>query len=89
MVADAVADEIGERARLAHEPVDAENHRQPGRPGRRPPRASPASVTKPAPVTPAAPLDVSIAHDDDGQSAARASECNVSACAMNSDASVM
>ena len=58
---DAVADEVGDRAAFAHEPVDAEQEgeRLDGTPGTTASVA--ASVTKPAPVTPLAPFEESMA----------------------------
>ena len=60
-VADAIAEEIGQRAAFAHEPVDAEDQRHAGHRRRTTTASVAASVMKPAPVTPAAPFEVSIA----------------------------
>ena len=58
---DAVADEVGQRPRLAHEAIDAEDERQAGDGIDGTTVSVAASVMKPAPVTPDAPFEVSIA----------------------------
>ena len=85
-----VADEVGQRAAFAHEAVDAEDQRHAGDRHRRArPTSVAASVMKPAPVTPAAPFEMSIATQQQQRSARRATSWMLVACAMNSAASVM
>ena len=84
---DAIADEVGERSRFGHEAIDAENQASPATGIDGTTASVAASVMKPAPVTPEAPFEVSIATPR-MVNCCRSVRSMLSACATNSEAIV-